>query len=91
LNLRQQTRALDHPREVTAWALITNLRMDPYERGLEEGGGAMKFLAQNIWLLVPIRGKIKEFFSDFDQFPYQAGKLASGYLLALRLPRRHGS
>ena len=35
----------DRTREVTAWALITNLRMDPYERGMEEGGEAMKFLA----------------------------------------------
>jgi arylsulfatase len=26
-----------------------------------------------MWLLVPIQGKIKEFFSDFDKFPYQAG------------------
>ncbi len=60
-------------REVPAWALITNLRMDPYERGLEEGGEGMKFLAQNIWLLVPIQGKIKEFFADFDRFPYQLG------------------
>jgi arylsulfatase len=60
-------------REVSAWALITNLRMDPYERGLEEGGGAMDFLARNIWLLVPVQGKVKEFFADFDQFPYQAG------------------
>ncbi|MCP4620128.1 MAG: arylsulfatase [Bradyrhizobium sp.] len=60
-------------RETTAWALIANLRMDPYERGLEEGGGAIEFLARNIWLLVPIQGKVKEFFSDFDQFPYQAG------------------
>ncbi len=60
-------------REVTAWALIENLRMDPYERGLEEGGGAIDFLARNIWLLVPIQGKIKEFFADFDQFPYQTG------------------
>ena len=60
-------------REVSAWALITNLRMDPYERGLEEGGESMKFLAQNIWLLVPVQGKVKEFFSDFAQFPYQMG------------------
>jgi len=60
-------------REVTAWALITNLRMDPYERGLEEGGEAIKFLAQNMWLIVPVQGKIKEFFVDFDQFPYQGG------------------
>ncbi len=56
-----------------SWALITNLRMDPYERGLKEGGGAMDFLARNMWLLVPIQGKIKEFFADFDQFPYQTG------------------
>jgi arylsulfatase len=60
-------------REVPSWALITNLRMDPYERGLKEGGGGTDFLARNIWLLVPIQGKIKEFFADFDQFPYQEG------------------
>jgi arylsulfatase len=60
-------------REVSAWALIANLRMDPYERGMEEGGGAIDFLARNIWLLVPIQGKVKEFFADFEQFPYQAG------------------
>jgi len=60
-------------REVPSWALIENLRMDPYERGLWEGGGAIEFLARNIWLLVPIQGKIKEFFSDFDKFPHQEG------------------
>jgi arylsulfatase len=60
-------------RETPAWALIANLRMDPYERGLEEGGGAIEFLARNIWLLVPVQEKIKEFFSDFEQYPYQAG------------------
>ena len=47
--------------------------MDPYEKGLEEGGGAIDFLARNIWLLVPIQGKIKEFFTDFDKYPFQRG------------------
>jgi arylsulfatase len=60
-------------REVPSWALIENLRMDPYERGMKEGGGATDFLARNIWLLVPIQGKIKEFFADYDQFPHQEG------------------
>ena len=60
-------------REVTSWAMITNLRMDPYERGLKEGGEAMTFFGQQMWLLVPIQQQIKEFFSDFDQFPYQTG------------------
>jgi hypothetical protein len=26
-----------------------------------------------MWLLVPIQGKVKEFFADFDQFPFQPG------------------
>jgi len=60
-------------REVPSWAVIANLRMDPYERGMAEGGGAIEFLARNMWLLVPVQGKIKDFFSDFDQFPYQTG------------------
>ena len=60
-------------REVTAWAMIENLRMDPYERGLEDGGGAIEFLARNMWILVPVQGKIKEFFADFDKYPYQSG------------------
>lgn len=60
-------------RKVTSWAMISNLRMDPYERGMEEGGGATGFLAQQMWLLVPIQAQIKAFFSDFTDYPYQAG------------------
>ncbi|RVP02603.1 arylsulfatase [Sinorhizobium meliloti] len=60
-------------RETPSWANIANLRMDPYERGTKEGGGAMEFIARNMWLLVPIQSKIKEFFRDFDQYPYQPG------------------
>jgi arylsulfatase len=54
-------------------AAISNLRMDPYERGAEEGGEATKFFAQQMWLLVLIQGKVKEFFSDFADFPHQDG------------------
>ena len=60
-------------RTTTNWAMITNLRMDPYERGLEEGGGAVDFLARQMWLIVPVMGAIKAFFSDFTDYPYQAG------------------
>jgi len=72
-------------REVPAWANIANLRMDPYERGLKEGGGAIEFLARNMWLLVPVQGKIKDFFADFTEFPYQEGSSlnASGINYAL--------
>ena len=55
------------------WAMITNLRMDPYERGFDEGGQALQFFAQQIWLLVPIQQKIKQFFADYGDFPHQEG------------------
>jgi arylsulfatase len=35
-------------RRVTNWAGITNLRMDPYERGFEDGGQALTFFAQQM-------------------------------------------
>ncbi len=60
-------------RKVTAWAMITNLRMDPYERAMEEGGGYLNWYAQQMWLLVPIQQQIKNFFSDFNDYPYQTG------------------
>ncbi len=60
-------------RHTPAWSLITNLRMDPYERAAEEGGGFWDWYAQQMWLLVPIQGQIKEFFSDFNDYPYQTG------------------
>ena len=56
-----------------AWSLIANLRMDPYERGLDEGGGAVEFPCPEHVVDRAVQGKIKEFFSDFDQFPYQEG------------------
>jgi arylsulfatase len=60
-------------REQPAWSLITNLRMDPYERAMEEGGGYWNWYAQQMWLLVPIQSVIKDFFADFNDFPYQTG------------------
>ena len=38
-----------------------------------KAGNAIDFLARNIWLLVPIQQKVKEFFADYDQFPHQEG------------------
>lgn len=60
-------------RRVTNWAMITNLRMDPYERAMDEGGNYMQWYAQQMWLLVPIQQQIKDFFSDFEDYPYQTG------------------
>lgn len=60
-------------RELPSWALMTNLRMDPYEKAQKEAAGWTDFIGRQMWLLVPIQAQIKDFFSDFDQYPYQAG------------------
>jgi arylsulfatase len=60
-------------RDVPAWAQITNLRMDPYERGAEEGGLHTQFQGKQMWLLVPLQQKVKDFFTDYDKFPHQEG------------------
>jgi arylsulfatase len=75
-------------RDVPSWATITNLRMDPYERGIEEGGEALQFFAQQMWLLVPVQAKIKEFFADFEDFPYQAGSSLNAGEIGYGLLRR---
>src|SRR5262249_234302 len=59
-------------RDVTAWASLSNLRMDPYERALKEGGSYTDFLARQMWLFVPVGVKIPEFFPAFPAYPYHA-------------------
>jgi arylsulfatase len=75
-------------RETPGWAGITNLRMDPYERGMEEGGQALQFFAQQMWLLVPVQAKIKEFFSDFAQFPHQLGSSLNASAIGYAMVRQ---
>ncbi|MEZ0256834.1 MAG: arylsulfatase [Chthoniobacter sp.] len=60
-------------RQLPAWSLITNLRMDPYEKAQDEAAGWADFVGRQMWLLVPIQAQIKNFFSDFAEYPYQAG------------------
>jgi arylsulfatase len=60
-------------REVTSWALVANLRMDPYERGFAEGGGNTEFLAHQLWPIVPIQQQVKALFADYEQYPHQDG------------------
>jgi arylsulfatase len=61
--------------KASIWRVVATgaVGMDPYERALEEGGGQTDFFARQMWLLVPIGGKIKDLFADFDKYPFQEG------------------
>jgi arylsulfatase len=60
-------------RAVPGWPVIVNLRADPYERACNESQMYMRWYADLLWLFVPAQNKIKEFFADFEKYPYQAG------------------
>jgi arylsulfatase A-like enzyme len=60
-------------RDVTGWPTIVHLRADPYERAPHESGMYIRWYADNMWLFVPIQQKIKEFFTDYEKYPSQAG------------------
>jgi arylsulfatase len=60
-------------RVAPGWPTIVNLRADPFERGPIESGMYIRWYAENMWLFVPVQLKLKEFFADFMEFPYQLG------------------
>ena len=48
---------------------IFNLRMDPFERMSEEGGGYETWWAQHMFFMVPTIVKVAEFKATFKEFP----------------------
>jgi arylsulfatase len=49
--------------------LITNLRMDPFERAHEEGIGYEHFWAEHMFIFGPAAGFVGEFLATFQEFP----------------------
>jgi arylsulfatase len=60
-------------RDVPGWPLIINLRADPYEKAPHESEMYIRWYGDNIWLFVPIGGKIQQFMATIPGFPFQEG------------------
>ncbi|MBA4015567.1 MAG: arylsulfatase [Pirellula sp.] len=61
-------------REVTGWPLATNLRADPYEKAIHEADlGYMRWMADNMWIYVPIQASIQKFLKTIPEYPFQSG------------------
>ena len=60
-------------RFTTNWPNVTNLRADPYEKAQHESGMYIRWMADNIWLFVPLQQKLKEFLVTIPQYPFQEG------------------
>jgi arylsulfatase A-like enzyme len=60
-------------RDVTAWPEVVNLRADPYEKGPRESALYMRWMADNLWIFVPLQEKLTQFLGSLPQYPFQQG------------------
>jgi len=61
-------------RSVPGWPMIVHLRADPYEKGPNEAElGYLRWYADQMWLFVPVQGKIRDFVATIEGFPIQMG------------------
>jgi arylsulfatase len=63
----------DATRVEPAWPLIINLKADPYEHAWQESGMYMRWMADNMWLFVPIQDQIQQFLATIPEYPFQEG------------------
>ena len=63
----------DAQRIETSWPIVINLKADPYEHAWEESGMYMRWMADNMWLFVPVQVEIQKFLATLDGYPFQEG------------------
>ena len=60
-------------RDVTGWPIIVNLKADPYERMPHESLMYARWYSDNMWLFVPVGGRVNQFISTIPNYPFQEG------------------
>ena len=64
-------------RKVGAWPVFTNLRADPFESAQRESDMYVRWMADNMWLMVPAQVFVKGFMMSIKDYPFQAGSSLS--------------
>jgi len=57
------------PFEELRWPMLTNLRMDPFERAADESMNHTRWAAERMYLLAPAGGYVAQWLSSFREFP----------------------
>jgi arylsulfatase A-like enzyme len=60
-------------RAVTGWPMIVNLKADPYEKMPNESLMYARWYSDNMWLFVPVGGRVNSFISTLPNYPFQEG------------------
>jgi len=63
----------DAQRIETSWPAVINLKADPYEHAWEESGMYLRWMADNMWLFVPVQVEIQKFLATMADYPFQEG------------------
>ena len=64
----------DAQRVETSWPLLINLKADPYEHAWEESGMYLRWMADNMWLFVPVQVELQNFLASMADYPFQEGQ-----------------
>jgi len=65
----------DAVRVQTNWPKVVHLKADPYEHAMEESDMYLRWMADNMWLFVPVAGQIQEFVASLEGYPFQEGQV----------------
>lgn len=57
------------------WPQIIHLRADPFEKAPHESGMYLRWMADNMWLFVPIQDVLGDFFKTLPDYPMQQGQM----------------
>ena len=57
------------PFEELRWPMLTNLRLDPFERANDESIGHTLWATQRMYLLAPAAGYVAQWLQSFREFP----------------------
>ena len=49
--------------------LVVNLRMDPFERMIDEGGGYQRWWGEKLWTIVPATVVVGQFLQTLKEYP----------------------
>jgi arylsulfatase len=64
----------DAQRIEPSWPLVINLKADPYEHAWEESAMYLRWMADNMWLFVPVQVELQGFLASMADYPFQEGQ-----------------
>lgn len=57
------------------WPQVVHLRADPFEKAPHESGMYLRWMADNMWLFVPVGGQVQEFMATLPDYPMQQSQV----------------